>query len=49
MKFIKLIFLLLVFVGCSNDKKNSVDGVEQWLSFDGERRMPHVVLVSGDE
>lgn len=49
MKFIKLTLLLLVFVGCSSDKKSTMEGTGQWLSFEGERRMPHVVLISGDE
>lgn len=49
MKIIKLTLIFLVLVGCNSDKKSSVESAGLWLSFDGERRMPHVVLVSGDE
>lgn len=58
MNFFKYLFSLLILMGCasSGDKTPATQmddepsmGIEQWLTWDGNGKMPHVVLVSGDE
>lgn len=57
MKFFKMLFIVILFIGCNNSKKSEKttsdsgpsESVKKWLSMNGNGRMPHVVLVSGDE
>jgi hypothetical protein len=60
MKHINILFIVLIhigIIGCNGGSKppqlhsadSSSQEVTQWLSYDGNTTMPHVVLVSGDE
>ncbi len=57
MKFINFLLILILSVGCKNvnqsentsTKNSTADSIAQWLTWDGNSQMPHVVLVSGDE
>ena len=56
MKISKLLLMVFLCFSCNNQQESgSVDNsatsilVEQWLSWNGDGKMPHVVFVSGDE
>jgi hypothetical protein len=57
MNSIHFILILVLILGCKNvqlhkptaPENTTTNSIAQWLSWDGNGKMPHIVLVSGDQ
>ncbi len=55
MKYFSAVFLVFLLIGCKKSDSTTMaveeksDTPTQWLNWEGDRDMPHIVLISGDE
>jgi len=50
-KIFQYLFIGLLFLSCTTNKMVDTNSTEpqQWITYKGKKKMPHIVLVSGDE